>query len=224
MNMNTVAPSAIASLPAVVEAANGVKVAVAEADIEDYPGLWLHGTAATDWRSLHTVSAQETMEKDRDLKYEAADYIAVTRGTRSYPSAAGNRRKGRRSDHEPTGLAAGQAITGTGHLMDQARQSCMPMVECAQRRRRRFQVQSQHSDLQILRRFRRQIRHPLHHPRRGMYKLGKLLEVSPELNIEELTAYAKQKNVGIILSIVWKTWMTSSIRLSTKNSRWEVRD
>ncbi len=39
----------------------------------------------------------------------------------------------------------------------------------------------------------------------GWYKLGNVLEVVPEVNMEELTAYAKQKNVGIILWMVWKT-------------------
>jgi alpha-glucosidase len=39
----------------------------------------------------------------------------------------------------------------------------------------------------------------------GWYKLGNLLQVVPEMNIEELTAYGKQKNVGIILWVVWKT-------------------
>jgi len=29
----------------VVNAADGVKVAVAESDVEDYPGLWLRGTS-----------------------------------------------------------------------------------------------------------------------------------------------------------------------------------
>ena len=39
----------------------------------------------------------------------------------------------------------------------------------------------------------------------GWYKLGNLLEVVPEINIEELVAYGKKKNVGIILWVVWKT-------------------
>src|SRR5206468_9774084 len=44
--LNEIPPSSIASLPSVVDAGNGVKVAVAESDIEDYPGLWLHGTSS----------------------------------------------------------------------------------------------------------------------------------------------------------------------------------
>ena len=39
----------------------------------------------------------------------------------------------------------------------------------------------------------------------GWYKLGNVLDVVPEINMEELTAYAKQKNVGVILWVVWKT-------------------
>ena len=39
----------------------------------------------------------------------------------------------------------------------------------------------------------------------GWYKLGNVLDVVPEINMEELTGYAKQKNVGVILWVVWKT-------------------
>jgi alpha-glucosidase len=39
------APHNLGSLPAVVDA-GAVKVAIAESDIEGYPGLWLRGTAA----------------------------------------------------------------------------------------------------------------------------------------------------------------------------------
>src|SRR6202158_883522 len=47
VNLKTIAAAAIASLPAVVETASGVKVAIAESDIEDYPGLWLRGTSGS---------------------------------------------------------------------------------------------------------------------------------------------------------------------------------
>ena len=39
----------------------------------------------------------------------------------------------------------------------------------------------------------------------GWYKLGDVMNVAPEINMEELTAYAKQKNVGVILWVVWKS-------------------
>ena len=114
--LKEIPPSSIASLPAVVDAANGVKVAVAESDIEDYPGLWLHGTSNNGLAATFPphYPLQEVLERDRDYKVtEAADYIAVTRGTRTYPVAAvGHRRKRWRPDHQSTGLAAGQAFAG----------------------------------------------------------------------------------------------------------------
>ena len=45
--MKDLAKGALGSLPAVVEAAHGVKIAVAESDVVDYPGLWLAGTGGT---------------------------------------------------------------------------------------------------------------------------------------------------------------------------------
>jgi alpha-glucosidase len=43
--LNEIAPEFIASLPAVIDVGQGAKVAIAESDVEDYPGLWLHGAA-----------------------------------------------------------------------------------------------------------------------------------------------------------------------------------
>ena len=39
----------------------------------------------------------------------------------------------------------------------------------------------------------------------GWYKLGDLLEINPEVDMEELVRHAKEKHVGIILWVVWKT-------------------
>ena len=39
----------------------------------------------------------------------------------------------------------------------------------------------------------------------GWYKLGNLLNVVPEINVEELVTHGKAKNVGIILWVIWKT-------------------
>src|SRR5262245_23579594 len=75
-----------ATLPAVVDA-DGVKVAIAEFDVEEYPGLWLRGTGDNALTStFEHYPLKEQLEKDRDFKVtEAADYIAVVRGTRTFP-------------------------------------------------------------------------------------------------------------------------------------------
>src|SRR5438552_11407393 len=85
--MSTISEKTFGTLPAVVDVGEGAKIAVAESGVDDYPGLWLrgggeHALAAT----FEHYPLKETLEKDRDFKVtEAADYIAVTQGTRVFP-------------------------------------------------------------------------------------------------------------------------------------------
>src|SRR5262245_44161624 len=82
--LKEIAPSAIASLPAVVDARDGVKIAVAESDVEDYPGLWLRGTSASGLSAFFPpYPLKEKLERDRDIKIpQNAEYIAETKCTR----------------------------------------------------------------------------------------------------------------------------------------------
>ena len=208
VNLNTIAPSAIASLPAVVEAANGVKVAVAEADIEDYPGLWLRGTSNNGLAATFPLyPLKETLEKDRDFKVtQAADYIAVTRGTRSYPwRLLGIAEKdgdlitnqlvwllAKPSQVQDTSwIKPGKVawdwwnalnIDGVDFKSGVNTQTYKYFIDFAAKYGIPYIILDE-----------------------GWYKLGNVLEVVPEVNMEELSAYAKQKNVGIILWMVWKT-------------------
>jgi alpha-glucosidase len=208
VNLKTIAPTAIASLPAVVEAANGVKVAIADADIEDYPGLWLHGTSGNGLAATFPpYPLKETLEKDRDFKVtQAADYIAVSRGTRSYPwRVLGIAEKdgdlitnqlvwllARPSQVEDTSwIKPGKVawdwwnalnIDGVNFKSGVNTATYKYFVDFAAKYGLQYIILDE-----------------------GWYKLGNLLEVVPEVNMEELTAYAKQKNVGIILWMVWKT-------------------
>jgi alpha-glucosidase len=208
MNLKTIAPIAIASLPAVVDAANGVKVAIAESDIEDYPGLWLHGTSGNGLAATFPgYPLKETLEKDRDFKVtQAADYIAVTRGTRSYPwRLMGIAEKdgdlitnqlvwllAKPSQVEDTSwIKPGKVawdwwnalnLDGVDFKSGVNTQTYKYYVDFAAKYGIPYIILDE-----------------------GWYKLGNVLEVVPELDMEELTAYAKQKNVGIILWMVWKT-------------------
>ena len=85
--MSSITPTSLGSLPAVVDVGDGVKVAIAESDLEEYPGLWLKGTSGGALAATFPpYPLKEKLEKDRDFKVvESADYIAVTRGTRTFP-------------------------------------------------------------------------------------------------------------------------------------------
>jgi alpha-glucosidase len=57
----------------------------------------------------------------------------------------------------------------------------------------------------------------------GWYKLGNVLEVVPEINMEELTAYAKEKNVGIILWVIWKSLDDQLIPALDQYAKWGIK-
>jgi alpha-glucosidase len=78
--LKEITPAAIATLPAVVDARDGIKIAVAESDVDDYPGLWLRGAGAMGLSAFFPpYPLKEKLENDRDFKItQAADYIAVT--------------------------------------------------------------------------------------------------------------------------------------------------
>src|SRR5690242_7093561 len=84
--LSGIGKSSLASLPAIVDA-GGTKIAIAESDIEDYPGMWLRGTGGNGLASTFPpYPLKEKLEGDRDFRVvESADYIAVTSGTRTFP-------------------------------------------------------------------------------------------------------------------------------------------
>jgi alpha-glucosidase len=208
LKLAEITPASIASLPAVVDV-NGVKIAIAESDIEDYPGLWLKGTGGNGLAATFSpYPLKETLERDRDFKVsEAADYIAVTRGTRSYPWRL-------------LGIAAkdGDLITNQlVWLLEKPSQvqdtswirpgkvawdwwnalnlSGVNFKSGVNTRTYKYYIDfAAKYGLQYI------------ILDEGWYKLGNVLEVVPEVNMEELAAYAKQKNIGIILWVVWKTF------------------
>ncbi len=208
LNLKTIAPAAIASLPAVVEAANGVKVAIADADIEDYPGLWLHGTSGNGLAATFApYPLKETLEKDRDFKVtQAADYIAVTRGTRSYPwRVLGIAEKdGDLITNQLVWLLAKPSLVEDTSWIKPGKVA-WDWWNALNIDGVNFKSGVNTETYKYFVDFAAKYGIPYIILDEGWYKLGNLLEVVPEINMEELTAYAKQKNVGIILWMVWKT-------------------
>jgi alpha-glucosidase len=207
-HLKAIVPASLATLPAVVDAGDGVKVAVAESDVEDYPGLWVRGTSGNGLAgAFPPYPLKETLERDRDFKVtESADYIAVTAGTRTFPWRLMGvvERDGDLLTNELVWLLEKPSqlqdtswikpgkvawdwwnannIYGVDFKAGINTQTYKYYIDFASKYGLQYIILDE-----------------------GWYKLGNLLEVVPEINIEELTAYARQKNVGIILWVVWKT-------------------
>jgi alpha-glucosidase len=225
-HLSEIAPAFLATLPAVVDVGEGAKVAIAESDVDSYPGLWLKGTSGTALAATFPpYPLKESLTRDRDYRVvESADYIAVTAGTRTFPWRV-------------IGIADwdGDLLTNQiVYLLEKPSQvkdtswikpgkvawdwwnfnnvygvdfkagvntaTYKYYIDFAAKYGLQYIILDE-----------------------GWYKLGNVLEVVPEINMEELTAYAKQKNVGIILWVVWKTLDDQLIPALDQYEKWGVK-
>jgi alpha-glucosidase len=76
-----------ASLPTLVKADNNIKIGITEADLFDYPCLFLEATGKTAFKSKYPkVILKADPQGDRGIQnIQEADYIAKTTGTRNFP-------------------------------------------------------------------------------------------------------------------------------------------
>ena len=76
-----------ASLPLLVKVPNGPTVVLTEADLHDYPGLYLRGTQGHGLTGrFPAVAVEEKQKNDRTFAVaRRADYLAETDGTRRFP-------------------------------------------------------------------------------------------------------------------------------------------
>ena len=207
-HLSEIASAFHATLPAVVDVGEGAKVAIAESDVEDYPGLWLRGTGGNGLSAIFPpYPLQEALEKDRDFHVtESADYVAVTAGTRTFPwRLLGVAEKDgdlltnqlvwlleKPSQLQDTSwIKPGKVawdwwnannIYGVDFKSGVNTATYKYYIDFAAKYGLQYVILDE-----------------------GWYKLGNVLQVVPEINMQELTAYAKKNNVGIILWVIAKT-------------------
>lgn len=200
--------NSLASIPVIVNTNGGAKLMLADSDVDDYPGLWFHGN------SNNTLSATfpaypltEELKGDRNFRVtKTADYIAETKGTRTFPwriIGVAENDAGLITNDLVYLLAQPSQISDTSWIKpgkvawDWYNANNIDGVDFKSgintaTYKYYIDFASKHGVEYII-------------LDEGWYKLGNLLQVVPEMNIEELVAYGKQKNVGIILWVVWKT-------------------
>ena len=225
-HLSEILPAFLGSLPAVVEVGGRAKVAIAESDVEQYPGLWLRGTSGTTLSgTFPPYPLKEQLFGDRDFKVmETADYIAVTTGKRSYPwRVLGIAR--RDADlitnqlvwllEKPSELRDTSWIKPGKVSWDWWNANNLYGVD--------FKSGINTQTYKYYVDFAAKYGIPYIILDEGWYKLGNVLEVVPEINMEELTAYATEKNVGIILWVVWKTLDDQLIPALDQYQKWGIR-
>jgi alpha-glucosidase len=225
VKLHEIAPATLASLPAIVDA-GGIKVAIAESDVEEYPGMWLRGTGGnTLSATFPPYPLKEALTRDRDFKVtEAADYTAVTRGTRTFPwRILGIAEKdGDLITNQMVWLLAKPSqvvdtswikpgkvawdwwnannLYGVDFKSGINTQTYKYYIDFAAKYGLQYIILDE-----------------------GWYKLGNVLDVVPGLDVQELVDYGKQKNVGVILWVVWKTLADQMLPALDQFAKWGVK-
>ena len=226
-HLSEIAPMFLATLPAVVDVGGGAKLAIAESDLRDYPGLWLRGGAPQF--ALHATfppyPLKQQQTSDRDVRVvDAADYIAVTAGTRSYPWRV-------------LGIADrdGDLITNQlVYLLESPSQvqdtSWIHPGKVAWDWWNDWNIYGVDFPAGINTKtyeyyvdFAAKYGIPYILLDDGWYERGDLLQVTPDLNMDELLAYAKQKNVGVLLWASWKTLDDQLIPALDQFQKWGIK-
>jgi alpha-glucosidase len=225
-HLSEISSEFIGSLPAVVDAGEGAKVAIAESDLEDYPGLFLRGTGGNGLAATFPpYPLEEKLERDRDFRVvKSADYIAITSGTRSFPwRVLGIAEKD--GDlltnqivyllEKPSLLQDTSWIKPGKVAWDWWNANNIYGVD--------FKAGINTQTYRYYVDFAAKYGIPYIILDEGWYKLGNILQVVPEINMPELTAYAKEKNVGIILWVVWKTLDDQLIPALDQYEKWGIK-
>ena len=196
------------SLPMLIAPENGTRILITESDIQDYPGMWLKGTSSN---SLHAIlphaSAEETQENDRAVKVTKREsFLAKTKGTRDFPWRVfiiGEDDKSLLENELVYCLASANKIENTSWIKpgkvawdwwNNLNVYGVDFISGLNTDTYKYYIDfaSEYGIEYIV-------------LDEGWYELGDLFDINPDINMEELFAYAKTKNVEIILWVIWKT-------------------
>jgi alpha-glucosidase len=197
------------SLPALVKLSDGLNVVITESDLLDYAGMDL--TVDREPNSLrglfpgHPLKVHLKSDRDEEVT-ERANYIAKTPGKRSFPwrvlaIAADDR--GLIDTDIVYRLASETTLTDTAWIKpgkvawdwwNANNLYGVPFKTGVNTDTYKYFIDfaAAHGIEYVI-------------LDEGWYKLGDLLSVVPEMNLDELAAYAREKKIGLILWVVWKT-------------------
>jgi len=215
------------SLPALVEVTGGPKVAITEADLFDYPGMDLAaGGEANSLKGLFPYyPTRVELARDRDEKVlERAPYMAKTRGTREYPwrvlviagrdatlldtdivyRLATDSRIGDASWIKPGKVAWDwwnfNNLYGVPFRAGVNTDTYKHYIDFAAEHGIEYVILDE-----------------------GWYKLGDLMTQMPGIDMEAIAAHAREKKVGLVMWVIWKTLDNQMAQALDQFEKWGVK-
>jgi len=223
--LDTLTQKHLASLPALFMT-GGVKILLTEADLRDYPGMWITGDDRGGIAGIFPAyPAAVKANNDRDIYVtERENYLAKTTGTRSYPWRVFI------ITPDDAGLVESEMIYKLG--------APATMIDFSWVKPGKVAWDWYNANNLYGVDFRAGLNNDTYKYYidfasangieyvildEGWYKLGDVLDVADGFNIQELCDYAAGKNVGIILWVVWKSFYDRMDEALTQYEKWGVK-
>lgn len=215
----------LASSPTLIDSQTGVKLWISEADLYDYAGMWFRGNKGKGLKAIFpNYPSKELAEKDRDVKVtERANFIAQTVGKREFPwrvfglaerdiDLINNQLVYLLSEdtkEDFSWIKAGKVpwdwwnannIYGVNFKSGVNTETYKYYIDFAAKYGLEYLILDE-----------------------GWSKTDDLLTLNPEVNLPELLKYAKQKNVNIILWVLWTSLDKQFIQAFEQYEKWGVK-
>jgi len=225
-SMDTIGTKHLASLPALFTY-GPMNILLSEADIRDYPGLWINGDGHGGVTGvLPAYPSAVKAHNDRNVYVTGReDYLAVTSGTRTYPWRLFI------ITPDDAGLVESEMVYRLGAppapatdfswvkpgkvAWDWYNANNIYGVD--------FRAGLNNDTYKYYIDFASENGIEYVILDEGWYKLGDVLEQAPGFDVEELCEYAASKNVGIILWVIWKTLHDKIDEALAQYEKWGVK-
>ncbi|MCF8241554.1 MAG: glycoside hydrolase family 97 protein [Melioribacteraceae bacterium] len=212
------------SIPAMIEMDEGTKVLITEADLYNYPGFYLTPKGNNGLSAIFPhYPLKEEKRNDRDVEViEYEDYLAKSTGERNFPwrvliitDDAGlissqmiyklsSPLKLENTEWIKPGKVAWDwwnslNIYGVDFKSGVNNETYKHFIDFASANNIEYVILDE-----------------------GWYKLGDLFNINPDIDMEALVKYSEEKNVGLILWVVWKTLYDQMEEALDQFEKWGV--
>lgn len=227
-SLDSISANNFASLPTLISTEKNVKILLTESSLTNYPGMWIEGGKQQELNAIFPSYPLDVKLKEGSDRSEpvtkSADYIAKTRGTRSFPwriFAIAKEDKDLLTNQlsyqlaepveieDPSWIKPGKVAWDWWNYNNIYRVDFKAGVN-TETYKYYIDFASKYGLEYII-------------LDEGWYVLGDLMHIVPEINIEEIVAYGKEKNVGIILWVVWKTLDDQLEEAMAQFEKWGVK-
>ncbi|NQU81667.1 MAG: glycoside hydrolase family 97 protein, partial [Bacteroidetes bacterium] len=207
-NLGDLTAENLSSLPLLVVTENGTNIVLTESDLEDYPGMWVRGESGNTLKGVFPACPVDIdQESDRDVPVtKRADYLAETEGSRTFPwrtmiitDEAGKliesdmvfRLASPNRIDDPSWIKPGKVAWDWWNDLNVYDVDFKSGVNTETYKYFIDFAAANGIEYIIL--------------DEGWYKLGNLADINPDIDMTELSGYAEEKGVRLILWVIWKT-------------------